>query len=125
LAIGSLYGARSPVETFSEMFFADVTLAAGARLPVDASHGERGIYLTQGSIEIAGDVHESGRLIVLKPGEPLTVTAVTPATLVILGGEPMDGPRHVWWNFVSSSKERIQQAKEDWRMGRFDKVFGD
>src|SRR4029078_12970224 len=65
LAIGSLYGARAPVETFSEMFCADVTLAAGARLPVDASHGERGIYLTQGSIEIAGDVHESGRLIVL------------------------------------------------------------
>jgi redox-sensitive bicupin YhaK (pirin superfamily) len=125
LAIGSLYGARSPVETFSEMFFADVALAAGARLPVDASHGERGIYLTAGSIEIAGDVHESGRLIVLKPGEPLTVTAVTPATLVLLGGEPMDGPRHVWWNFVSSSKERIQQAKDDWRMGRFDKVFGD
>jgi redox-sensitive bicupin YhaK (pirin superfamily) len=125
LAVGSLYGARAPVKSFTEMFFADVTLQAGARLPIDASHEERGIYLTEGSIEIAGGVHEAGRLIVLKPGENLVATARTPASLVLLGGEPMDGPRFIWWNFVASRHERIEQAKQDWKNARFDKVFGD
>jgi redox-sensitive bicupin YhaK (pirin superfamily) len=107
------------------MFFADVTLSAGARLPVDATHEERGAYLTEGTVEIAGDVFEAGRLIVFRPGDAHVVTARTAARLILLGGEPMDGRRHIWWNFVSSSKERIEQAKADWKNGRFDKVFGD
>jgi redox-sensitive bicupin YhaK (pirin superfamily) len=125
LAVGSLYGERSPVATFTEMFFADVTLAAGALLPLDATHEERAAYLVEGDVEIAGDRYEAGRLIVFKPGAHLSLKALTPARLVLLGGEPMDGPRHIWWNFVSSSKERIEQAKNDWKTGRFDKVFGD
>lgn len=125
LAVGSLYGERAPVATFTEMFFADVTLAEGAKLPLDASHEERAAYLAQGTVEIGGEVFEPGRLVVFKPGDGMMVKARTPARLILLGGEPMDGPRHIWWNFVSSSKERIDQAKEDWRSGRFDKVFGD
>ncbi len=125
LAVGSLYGARAPVATFSEMFFADVTLEGGARIPLDASHEERAAYLAEGTVEIGGDTFEPGRLVVFKPGEGMTIAAKTPARLILLGGEPMDGPRHIWWNFVSSSKERIDAAKADWQAGRFDKVFGD
>ncbi len=125
LAVGSLYGERAPAETFSEMFYADAVLAAGAKLPIDATHEERAAYIVEGEIEIAGDRFEAGRLVVFRPGDELAVTAVTPARLMLLGGEPMDGPRHIWWNFVSSSKERIEEAKNDWRLGRFDKVFGD
>ena len=125
LAVGSLYGARAPAATFSEMFFADVALEAGALLPLDATHEERAAYLAEGTITIGGDTFEGEKLIVFKPGEGMAIRAVTPARLMLLGGEPMDGPRHIWWNFVSSSKERIEAAKADWREGRFDKVFGD
>jgi redox-sensitive bicupin YhaK (pirin superfamily) len=125
LIVGSLYGARAPVETFSEMFYADVTLAAGARLPLDATHEERAAWLMEGIVEIGGDRFEPGRLVVFRPGDALMLTAITRARLMLLGGEPMDGPRHIWWNFVSSSEARIQQAKADWRDGRFDKIFGD
>jgi redox-sensitive bicupin YhaK (pirin superfamily) len=125
LAVGTLYGERAPVATFSETFFADFSLAAGARVPIDAEHEERAIYLAEGTIAIAGDRFEPGRLIVLRPGDPHVVTAVTAARFVLLGGATMDGPRHIWWNFVSSSKARIEAAKADWREGRFDKVFGD
>jgi redox-sensitive bicupin YhaK (pirin superfamily) len=125
LVVGSLYGERAPASTFSEMFFADVVLTAGAKLPLDAGHEERAAYLEEGIVEIGGDTFEPGRLIVFKPGEGMTITATTPARLILLGGEPMDGPRHIWWNFVSSTKERIDQAKADWKAGRFDKVFGD
>ena len=125
LAVGSLYGERAPVTTFTEMFFADVTLEAGARLPLDATHEERAAYLAEGTVEIGGEIFEPGRLVVFKPGDGMMVKARTPARLILLGGEPMDGPRHIWWNFVSSSKDRIAQAKADWKSGRFDKVFGD
>jgi len=125
LAVGSLYGERAPVPTFSEMFFADVTLSAGARLPVDAEHEERGAFLVEGEIEIGGEPYQPGRMIVFRPGEAVALTARTPARLVLLGGATMDGPRHIWWNFVSSSKDRIEAAKNDWKLGRFDKVFGD
>jgi redox-sensitive bicupin YhaK (pirin superfamily) len=122
---GSAYGERSPVSTLSETLFADVTLAAGATLPVDATTEERAIYLISGEIEIAGDRFEAGRLLVLRPGDAITVTAVGDAHLVLLGGAAMDGPRHIWWNFVSSRKERIEQAKADWKLARFDSMPGD
>jgi redox-sensitive bicupin YhaK (pirin superfamily) len=125
LAVGSLYGETAPVDTFTEMFLADAILEADARLPLDASHEERAAYVAEGTVEIGGDTFEEGRLIVFRPGDGMTIAARTPARLILLGGEPMDGPRHIWWNFVSSSKERIEQAKQDWKMGRFDKVFGD
>jgi hypothetical protein len=125
LIVGSLYGRTSPVRTFSEMFYADAALPAGARLPLDASHEERGIYIVHGTIEVAGDRFDEAQLLVFRPGDPITVTARTPARLMLLGGEPMDGPRHIWWNFVSSSKDRIDQAKADWQAGRFTPVPGD
>lgn len=125
LAVGSLFGERAPVETFSDMFYADAILDAGATLPLDAEHEERAAYVLEGTIEVAGDSFEAGRLLVFRPGDALAIRAVTPARLMLLGGETMDGPRHIWWNFVSSSKERIEEAKNDWKRGRFDKVFGD
>ncbi len=125
LILGSLYGRASPVRTFSEMFYADASLAAGARLPLDASHEERGIYIVSGTVEIAGDGFDAMQLLVFRPGDRITVTARTPARLMLLGGEPMDGPRYIWWNFVSSSKDRIEQAKADWKTGRFTPVPDD
>lgn len=122
---GKLYGARSPVHTYSEMFYADARLAEGASLPIDAEYEERGLYLVDGVVEIGGEAHEAGRLLYFRPGEAITITARTPARFMLLGGEAMDGPRHIWWNFVSSRKERIEQAKADWKAGRFGKVPGD
>ena len=115
LIVGTLYGERSPVATFGDMFYADVRLDAGAKLPIDASHEERAAYLVEGTVEVGGDVFEAGRLLVFRPGDGLILKARTPARLILLGGATMDGPRHIWWNFVSSSKERIEQAKADWR----------
>ncbi len=122
---GTLYGARSPVATASETVFADATLRAGAALPVDAHYEERSVYVVDGEIEIAGDRFSLGQLLVLRPGDPVAVTAVSDAHIVIAGGAAMDGPRHLWWNFVSSRKERIEQAKAEWAAGRFAKVPGD
>jgi len=122
---GSAYGKRSPVPTLSETLFADATLAPGSQLPLDAETEERGVYVVAGEIDIAGDRFSAGRLLILRPGDALTLTAVTEARVVLLGGAAMDGPRHIWWNFVSSRKERIEQAKEDWKLGRFGIVPGD
>ena len=122
---GSLLGARSPLATAWDTIFADVTLAPGAAFPVDADYEERAIYVVSGEVEIAGDRFESGRLLVFKPGDRITVKAMTDVRLVLVGGAAMDGPRHIWWNFVSSRKDRIEQAKADWRAGRFEKIPGD
>ena len=122
---GSLLGARSPVQLLWETLLADVTLAADARLPISAHHDERAIFLTHGQLAIGNRVLDAGPLYVLKPGVPVDVRAMTPATFVLLGGEPMDGPRHIWWNFVSSSRERIEQARADWQAGRFRPIPGE
>ena len=125
LITGSLYGERSPVPTFSEMFYADARLEAGARLPLPAEHEERAVYVVGGEVEVAGDRFGEGQLLVFRPGDAITLTASGPARLLLLGGEPMDGPRHIWWNFVSSRQDRIEQAKADWRAGRFAAVPGE
>lgn len=122
---GSLYGERSPVVTASETLFADATLHAGAVLPIDANHEERAVYVIDGDIAIGGDRFTMGQLLVFRPGDHVTVKAVTSARIVILGGAALDGPRHLWWNFVSSRKERIEEAKAEWAAGRFGKVPGD
>ncbi|MFT3671727.1 pirin family protein [Aestuariivirga sp.] len=122
---GSMYGERSPVKTASDLFYADVVLEAGARLPLPAEHEERGIYISEGSLTIAGDTHEAGRLLVFKPGDEITLSTETGARFMMLGGEPMDGPRYIWWNFVSSSKDKIEAAKDDWKRARFSIVPGD
>ena len=111
VVIGELYGARSPVATTSETIFADVTLKAGSALPLDAGAEERAIYLIDGEIDIAGDRFGPGRLLVFKPGDAITIRAVSDAHLAIVGGATMDGPRHIWWNFVSSRKERIDAGQ--------------
>jgi redox-sensitive bicupin YhaK (pirin superfamily) len=100
-------------------------MAPGGVLPVDATHEERAVFILDGTVEVGGDRFAGPRLLVFRPGDRLAVRAVTAASLMLLGGEPMDGPRHIWWNFVSSSKDRIAAAKADWAAGRFDKVFGD
>jgi redox-sensitive bicupin YhaK (pirin superfamily) len=128
LIAGELFGARSPVPTLSELFYADAALDAGARIPIPTDHEERAVYIVEGSVEVDrdGGRFDEGKLLVLKPGEPLTLLAADgPARLMLLGGAPMDGPRHIWWNFVSSSRERIEQAKADWREGRFAPVPGE
>ena len=122
---GSLYGETSPVKTHSDLFYGDVKLAAGARLPMPVEHEERAIYIAEGRIEIAGQSFEAGRLLVFRPHDAITVLALEDSRFMLLGGEPLDGPRHIWWNFVSSSKERLDAAKEDWKRGRFDIVPGD
>jgi redox-sensitive bicupin YhaK (pirin superfamily) len=123
--IGTIYGARSPVRTFSETLYADVTLTSGATLQVPAEPEERALYLVDGTVEIAGETVAPGRLLVLRPAAEIVVTARSAARLMLLGGAKLDGPRHLWWNFVSSSRERIEQAKADWRDGRFPPVPGD
>jgi redox-sensitive bicupin YhaK (pirin superfamily) len=125
VVVGSLYGAKSPVPTVHETIFGDVYLKAGSILPLDADHEERAVYVIDGTVDIAGDRFNAGRLLVFKPGDKAAITAVTDAHFVIVGGAPMDGPRHIWWNFVSSRKERIEQAKADWKAGHFQKVPGD
>jgi redox-sensitive bicupin YhaK (pirin superfamily) len=125
LVMGQAYGARSPVEFAHESLFAEAVLAPGAVLPLDPDHDERAVYVASGEIDVAGDTFGEGRLLVFKPGDRISILATTQARLVLLGGDPMDGPRHIWWNFVSSSKERIRQAQEDWRARRFALVPGD
>ena len=125
LILGEAYGARSPVEFPHPTLYAEAILAPGAVLPFDAYYDERAIYVASGEIDIAGDKFEAGRLLVLNPGDRVSILALSNARLMLLGGEPMDGPRHIWWNFVSSSKDRIDAAKADWTAGRFEKVPGD
>jgi redox-sensitive bicupin YhaK (pirin superfamily) len=122
---GSIYGLTSPVRAAWDTLCADVTMDKGASLPLDADYEERAIYVVDGEVDIAGDRFAAGRLLVFRPGDRITVTALAPARLAIVGGAAMDGPRHIWWNFVSSSKERIEQAKADWKARRFDTVPGD
>jgi redox-sensitive bicupin YhaK (pirin superfamily) len=123
LITGSLYGTQSPVQTCSEMFYADITLVEGARLSIPTEHEERAAYIVEGSVEFLphDGTYSAGQLLIFKPGAEITLRAhaSSPARMMLLGGERMDGPRHIWWNFVSSSKERIEQAKEDWKAGRF------
>ncbi|UMA67062.1 pirin family protein (plasmid) [Roseivivax marinus] len=127
LIAGSAFGATSPLRTDSDTLYADVTLVPGARAPIDPLAEERALYTIEGTVEIAGDRFEPGQLLVLRPGDAITVqnTGATPARLMLFGGAPMDGPRYIWWNFVSSRPERIEQAKEEWRQGRFETVPGD
>jgi redox-sensitive bicupin YhaK (pirin superfamily) len=125
VVIGSLYGKRSPVPTLSDTIFADAALTPGAVLPIDAQAEERALYVVAGEIDMAGDRFAAGRLLVLRPGDAMSATAASEARVILVGGAAMDGPRHIWWNFVSSRKERIEQAKADWKLGRFDTVPGD
>lgn len=104
-----------------------MALDPGAAVPIDAAYEERAIYTIGGEIAVAGDRFGPGQLLVLRPGDPHAVRnpGREPARLMLFGGAPMGGPRYIWWNFVSSRRERIEQAKGEWRRGRFDTVPGD
>ena len=128
IVAGELFGHRSPVQTLSPLFYADVQLQPGARLDLPAAYSERAIYLVDGTLDLGADGRfDAGRLIVLRPGVTVTLEGAGPGTTraMLLGGEPMDGPRYLAWNFVASSVERIEQAKDDWRAGRFPQVPGE
>jgi redox-sensitive bicupin YhaK (pirin superfamily) len=131
LILGDAWGERAPVKTASEMFYADAVLEAGAAIPLPDNHEDRGVYVVEGSVTIAGETYGAGRMMVFRPGDRLSLQAgPTGARLMLLGGETLEGPRHIWWNFVASSKERIEEAKEawragDWAEGRFQLPMGD
>jgi len=125
LMIGSLMGVRSPVATCSEMVYADATLAVGARLAFPVEHEDRAIYVVKGVIDLASRSFGASQLLVLKRGVETAVVAPQGARLLLLGGAPLDGTRHIWWNFVSSSQQRIEQAKADWKASRFPGVPGE
>ena len=125
LIAGQAFGARSTLKTPSETLYAHVRLAAGAQLPIDPSYEERALYTIAGEIDVAGDPFGPGQLLVLRSGDPIRVRATTAAQFMLFGGAPMGGARYIWWNFVSSRPERIEQAKEEWAQGRFDTVPGD
>src|SRR3984893_9219969 len=115
---GSAFGTKSPVGTLTEWLYAEVSLAAGASAPLDPAPEERAIYVVEGEVEIAGETFEGPRLLVFHPGGRIAVRATRPARLMFLGGAALEGPRYIWWNFVSSRRERIEQAKEDWKTGK-------
>ena len=125
LVMGEAYGRRSPVEVAHPTLYAEAVMAPGAVLPLDDFYDERAVYIASGEIDIAGDRFEAGRLLVFRPGDRISILALAQSRLMLLGGEPMDGPRHIWWNFVSSSRDRIAAAKADWKQKRFPLVPGD
>jgi redox-sensitive bicupin YhaK (pirin superfamily) len=122
---GSVFGKTSPVKTLSSLFYADVILQPGALLEISPEHEERAVYLLDGRVDIAGQIFEPGRLLVFLAGDSILVKTTDAARILLLGGAPVDGPRYLWWNFVSSSHERIEQAKADWKAGRFAPVPGE
>lgn len=120
LILGRAYGEAAPVKTFSDMFYADAVLQAGAKLALPDDHEERGLYVLEGSIAVDDASHAAERMLVFRSGRQVTVEAgPAGARLLLLGGKTFAEPRYIWWNFVSSSKERIEAAKQDWRQGRF------
>jgi redox-sensitive bicupin YhaK (pirin superfamily) len=126
LVAGEAWGLQAPVAVSSPLFYADAQLDAGARLPLPEGHEERAVYVVQGSVEVAGAAFDAGRMLVFRAGDALALSAgPRGARLLLLGGAAMDGPRYLFWNFVASSRERLEQAKADWAAGRFAKVPGD
>ncbi|MCF3640623.1 pirin family protein [Rhizobium sp. TRM95111] len=124
--IGHYEGYRSPVSVLSDTLYTDLTLAPGASAPLAADWEERAVYVLTGTLDVAGDLFEADRLLIFRPGDAITLKAGAEGCHVMLfGGAALGSKRHIWWNFVSSSKERIEQAKEEWRSGRFDIVPGD
>jgi redox-sensitive bicupin YhaK (pirin superfamily) len=117
IVAGTAFGATAGVRTHSPLFYAHADLDAGARLQVPAEFPERAAYVVAGEVEVDGLRAPAGRMLVFTAGQPSVITAVVPAIVMLLGGEPV-GPRFIEWNFVSSSRERIEQAKADWRAGR-------
>lgn len=117
LIAGSEFGATAQVRTHSPMFYVHWELQPGARAQLPATYPERAAYIAKGRVEVGDRAYAAGQMLVFSTGQPVLFTAVEPSTVMLLGGEPL-GERHIWWNFVSSSKDRIEQAKADWKAGR-------
>ncbi len=122
---GTAYGVQSPTGVLSPTLYVHAAFDADGELVVDEGHEERAVHVASGSIECEGRRFEAGSLLVLRPGRHATLRSSTESHVLLIGGAPLDGPRHVWWNFASSVKPRIERAKEDWRAGGFAKVPGD
>jgi redox-sensitive bicupin YhaK (pirin superfamily) len=125
IVAGRGYGEQSPVRVFADTLYVAIDLAADAELALDHGHRQRALYLLDGEAELDGAALPARHLVLLDPGTRPRLRARTPLKAMLLGGEPLDGPRTVWWNFVSSSRDRIEQAKRDWTLGRFGGVPGD
>jgi redox-sensitive bicupin YhaK (pirin superfamily) len=122
---GTAYGLEAPVTTMSPLFFVDASLAQGCRLEAPGEHDERAAYVAEGSVRYDGERHSAGRLLVFAKDQSAVLEADSEARIVLIGGAPLDGERHIEWNFVSSSRERIEEAKRAWKEGRFPRVPGD
>ncbi|SOB80883.1 hypothetical protein SAMN06297144_1285 [Sphingomonas guangdongensis] len=122
--MGELWGRRSPTTTYAGTIYADIVLGAGGSIPIDADADERALYLCSGEASVDGVALDATHLYVLRPGTAATLTTTHGARVMLCGGEAMT-PRHVWWNFVSSSRERINEAKRAWKAGEFPVVPGD
>lgn len=123
--VGSAHGVTSPVKTASPMFYVDIRLDDGARVGLPGGYEERAAYVVAGAVTIGSERFEPGQLVIFAREATPTIVGDGPARLVLLGGAPLDGPRYIWWNFVSSSRERIIEAAHAWREGKFPKVPGD
>ncbi|MCG8276333.1 pirin family protein [Stenotrophomonas sp. NLF4-10] len=122
---GRAYGEESPVRVFADTLNVAIDLDAGAEIDLDTTHAERSLYVLEGEAQLDGTDIPAMHLVIPEAGARGRLRAKTPLKAMLMGGEPLDGPRHLWWNFVSSSKERIEQAKDDWRDGRFGTIPGD
>lgn len=125
LVTGSLFGKKSPVKVECDALFVDCNLDAGIKINFPGNAEEQAIYTVSGRIKIGEIIYDASQMLILKSGAEITVQAIDNAHFIILGGATMDGPRYIWWNFVSSSKDRIEQAKADWKAGNFGKIPGD
>jgi redox-sensitive bicupin YhaK (pirin superfamily) len=123
--MGSLWGRTAPTTCYAETIYADIRLEPGASVPIDAGADERAVLIALGDATLDGEPLDLYTLYILKPGVPMTLRSESGARAILLGGEGFATPRHVWWNFVSSSRDRINQAKHDWKDGRFPLVPGD
>jgi redox-sensitive bicupin YhaK (pirin superfamily) len=125
VVIGAFDGLKSPVNAYSDTLYADIRLDPGARVKIPADAEERAIYTLSGEVVISGDSFPVERLLVFKPGDEIVVSSNSGAHFMLFGGASLGSKRYIWWNFVSSSRERIEQAKQEWKTGRFDIVPGD
>jgi redox-sensitive bicupin YhaK (pirin superfamily) len=125
LIAGDAFGLRSPVHVFSRMFYVDASMEADTTLELPTAHAQRAVYVVDGRIEVEGRTFHEGTLLVFVEGAHATLRATGAARVALLGGAPLEGERHIWWNFVASSQERIERAKGEWANGKFPRVPGE
>jgi redox-sensitive bicupin YhaK (pirin superfamily) len=125
LIAGKAFAAQSPVTTLSSLFYADAQMPGGSELTLAIEYPERGLYVASGAARLDGQLLPAGTFAQLAPAASPVLHAQEDSHVMLLGGEPLDGERHIWWNFVSSSRERIERAKQDWREQKFEPVPGD